>query len=228
MKDDNLLFIGVISLAIIAGSLFAIFSDEILLPDKSMTNKTESLSSVSVRPTEEIVTVEKEKINPTPVSIKQVKNDDSMTLSAAAEEEPIEDISEKNAHGMADPANDKNIVDKALLRQKFPDKIDLIPVTDEEIEDRKQVVKEGYERFGKILANKATEDEINLYYDDKLKVTKDRIEILEYAITEFGDKLSEDGARRQTNTMMILESQLSKIPERRERAIARLRKSGTP
>lgn len=223
MKEKTYLLIGIICTTLIAGTLIVSLFYTPLVPDNSMAKKVGRKNAISVQSKKGVVTGDREKQSPLPTNSKRLKHVSPIPLAAAPDDGLTEDTADTDTAEKTDPANDINIVDKKLLRKQFPDKIDLIPITDEEVEARKRVIRKNYERFGQILANKATKEEINLYFDEKTRLTEDRIEILDYAISEFSGQLSEDGIRRQTNTLMILERQLSKIQERRERAMARLK-----
>lgn len=150
-----------------------------------------------------------------------VAQQDLQDDTGAAGEEPHSALSESSTGVPRE--NRSAVVDKELLRKHFPDKIDMIPITPEEVAARKKVILARYDKFRKILANRATEAEINAYYDEKEQLTLDRMEIVGFSINEFGDRMDEDNMFRHKTTLMILEKQLDGIPERREKALKRLR-----
>ncbi|MBI9091578.1 MAG: hypothetical protein JEZ12_20400 [Desulfobacterium sp.] len=119
------------------------------------------------------------------------------------------------------PGND--FVDPLVLADRFPGNIALPPVTAEARERKKRERSERNLEFGKIVANKSTEQEILAYYDHQRQLSEDSKQILEFVLARYGDRFSEKNIKKHEFMLAQFKKKLEYIPVKESEAIARLR-----
>jgi hypothetical protein len=121
------------------------------------------------------------------------------------------------------PEND--FVDPQLLADTFPGNLAIPPITDEDRERKKLERDKRNLDFGKISANKSTEQEILVYYDHQRRLSKDSRQILEFVLAEYGSRFSEKNMKKHKFLLAQFKKRLEYIPLKEAEAIARLRSS---
>lgn len=153
-------------------------------------------------------------------------------------DDPIEDVQEVNEDDpdILDPVSEGNPVNPQTgkpytdsmmkqfdkLREKFPDN-SILPrrMSPEEKEKENETRKEMNNIRGKIIRKKATEDQVNRYWDDRVKKTQDRLELLEYVVNEQGDKMSDKIREQYEKVLEMSRNQLESYKKQRERDLNR-------
>lgn len=128
-------------------------------------------------------------------------------------------VHEKNAHSKV-----KSVIDYELLRQKFPDNRALPTFGRDERDEEKRERERRNLAYGQIAANRASAEDIYVYYDEQLKITRDAITLLKFVLEEYKGKLSEISMKKFRFGLEQFRKREALIPERRKLAIDRLKK----
>ncbi len=118
---------------------------------------------------------------------------------------------------------ENDFVDPQLLADTFPGNLALPPITDEDREQKKLERNKRNLDFGKISANKSTEQEILAYYDHQRRLSEDSRQILEFVLAEYGSRFSEKNMKKHKFLLAQFKKRLEYIPIKEAEAVARLR-----
>ncbi|MCP4118483.1 MAG: hypothetical protein GY737_24415 [Desulfobacteraceae bacterium] len=171
------------------------------------------------RQTEVVAREDKTGIAPAPA----LANNESAPVGSAEASGRLKTAVESES-GM--PKND--FVDPGILADTFPGNLAIPPVTAEDRERKKRERNERNLAFGKIVANKATEEEIMAYYDHQRRLSRDSQQILEFVLAEYGHRFSEKNIKKHEFLLAQFKKKLEYIPLKESEAIARLRSNETP
>lgn len=113
--------------------------------------------------------------------------------------------------------------DFAKMREALPGN-QAIPAEDEdETWVRKEAKKARAELYGLISANKASDEEVESYYEEQALLTRDSIAMLEWILAHHKEEMGKEDLARHTFLHEQFKKRLSVIPERKERALTRIR-----
>ena len=77
--------------------------------------------------------------------------------------------------------------------------------------------------YGLIAANKATEEQINAYYTQQSGLTEDSIEIIEFILNKYAEKLPGGERAKQKFLLKQFQMRLEIIPQKKQEAFRRLK-----
>lgn len=118
----------------------------------------------------------------------------------------------------------KSVVDYELLKKMFPGNLALPTHGIDELEEKKRERERRNLAYGQISANRASVEDIDNFYNEQLKITRDAIKLLEFVLKEYKGKLSESQKKKYEFALDQFRKREALIPERRQLALDRLKK----
>jgi hypothetical protein len=116
-------------------------------------------------------------------------------------------------------------LDFEALRQRTPDSLYWLmaaPTDDPAVlEARARARDERNRRYGKVVSNTASVEEIRDYYSYRRKLSEDYIEVLQLILDEHGDELSERDAGLFELTISMHTARLAELPAKLDDALQR-------
>lgn len=155
------------------------------------------------------------------VSDKPIADDGPGSAKNGDEPDLLEPASEGNPVNpeTGRPYSDQVMEQFSELRKKFPNN-SIIPRrrSPEDVRKEEQDRAEVYGLQNRIFQNKATEQEIDRFYDFQAKGIRDRLELLEYVLAEQASSMSPDIKQKYDQIVSMNRNQLQSFEEARKRA----------
>ncbi|PKL39633.1 MAG: hypothetical protein CVV44_05275 [Spirochaetae bacterium HGW-Spirochaetae-1] len=116
-------------------------------------------------------------------------------------------------------------LDPYILRREFP-RNRALPAMNSEEQSRKNEDRERRNRvYGRIISNRASENEVHRYYNEQSEITADTVELLEFILDRYGNTLSEKDREKHAFLLDQYRKRLSAITLEKKESLERIRKA---
>jgi hypothetical protein len=127
----------------------------------------------------------------------------------------------------ASAAASPRVVDLEHLEAQMPNNLYFklgVPTTDPEVLKAREAEERSWrELYGKVLSNKASEEEVRRYYAHRRRVSEDYVQVADRVLNESGPTLKEDERGLFELSRKMHKERLSELPRQESEAIARTR-----
>jgi|GEM_PF-5923080 len=133
--------------------------------------------------------------------------------------------------------SDKNIeedlkglygLDPGILRREFPRNRALSAMGTAEQSRKNEEWERRNQIYSRIVSNRASEKEVQRYYDEQSHLMADMVELLEFIIDRYNDTLPEKERKKNALLLEQYRKQLSVIPLKEKESLERIRKVDYP
>ncbi|MGD2186942.1 MAG: hypothetical protein PVI71_12475 [Desulfobacterales bacterium] len=144
-------------------------------------------------------------------------------LGIPEKEKPVQTHSGIQSETAKDEKESEFEIDVYELKELFPDNLAVPSVTDEERQAKIKAREARNRAYGLIAANKASEEQIQAYYEQQSRLAEDSIEIIEFILDKYGEQLGERERAKQEFLLIQFQKRLDIIPKRKQEALERLK-----
>lgn len=113
-------------------------------------------------------------------------------------------------------------VDFEELHRRFPGNRALPALTPEENEKLKAARKKRNLQAGKILSNRASDEEVNLYYREQMDIARDVLQLLNFILDKYDNRLTELEKKKYNFAKEQFENRVDMIPGKEKEALERI------